>query len=180
MKFAMSFQRGKLKQMRIDEKTKLPIFGVGPIYVISSLVLTLVGLAFDHYGLLESGRVAEVEIFMSALGFMFILFGCILWVKSVLIQRIGDEIKAGHLITDGVYSIVRNPIYSAFLFVFTGVLLASSNIYLWILPFVFWAYLTILMKCTEEKWLRHKFGEEYIAYCKEVNRVIPGFRKKKI
>ncbi len=35
------------------------------------------------------------------------------------------------------------------------------------------------MKQTEEKWLLRQFGEEYAAYCKEVNRVIPWFPKRK-
>ena len=34
-------------------------------------------------------------------------------------------------------------------------------------------------KNTEEKWLREKFGKEYIDYCKDVNRVIPWFAKNK-
>ena len=103
--------------------------------------------------------------------------GIVLWIKAVLFQRIRDEIKAGHLVTDGVYSIVRNPIYSAFIFIFTGILLFASNLYLLIFPFIFWAYLTILMKFTEEKWMKEKFGEEYVTYCKKVNRVIPWFRE---
>jgi hypothetical protein len=51
-------------------------------------------------------------------------------------------------------------------------------LYLLLLPFLFWAFLTVLMQCTEEKWLKEKFGEEYTEYAKKVNRVIPWFRKK--
>ncbi len=82
------------------------------------------------------------------------------------------------MITTGVYSIVRNPVYSAFIFIFTGILLFTANYILLILPFVFWAFLTILMKNTEEKWLKNEFGTEYEIYLKEVNRVIPWPRKK--
>lgn len=171
-------QRKKWKPMRKDRETKLPIFGVGPIYVISCLILTMGGLALDYRGLLESGKVPKAQIFTSVIGVLFIICGITLWIKSVLFQKIGDEIKSRRLVTDGVYRIVRNPIYSAFLFIFTGVLLLASNLYLLILPFIFWAYLTILMKFTEEKWLKEKFGKEYISYCKKVNRVIPWFRKK--
>ena len=164
--------------MRKDrEKTKLPIFGVGPVYVISCLILTICGLSLDYYGLLESGKVLKVKILMSIIGIIFLIYGITLWIKAVLFQKIRDEIKAGHLVTDGVYSIVRNPIYSAFIFIFTGILLFASNLYLLIFPFIFWAYLTILMKFTEEKWMKEKFGEEYREYCKKVNRIIPWFKK---
>lgn len=36
----------------------------------------------------------------------------------------------------------------------------------------------LLMKYTEEKWLEEKFKNEYIDYCKKVNRVIPWFKRK--
>lgn len=165
--------------MKKNRETKLPIFGVGPIYVITCLLLTIVGLVLNYYGFLSSGKVPKAQIFMSVIGGLFIIGGITLWIKSVLFQKISEEIKAGHLVTDGVYSIVRNPIYSAFIFIFTGCLLLASNLYLLVLPCIFWVYLTILMKLTEEKWLKEKFGEEYIAYCKKVNRVIPWFRKSK-
>lgn len=55
--------------MRKDrEKTKLPIFGVGPVYVITCLILTICGLILDYYGLLESGEVPKVKILMSIIG----------------------------------------------------------------------------------------------------------------
>lgn len=165
--------------MKKDRETELPIFGVGPIYVTSSLLLTMGGLALDYCGFLSSGEVPKAQIFMSVIGILFIICGITLWIKSVLHKKILEEIKAGHLVTDGVYSIVRNPIYSAFIFIFTGCLLFASNLYLLILPCIFWVYLTILMKLTEEKWLKEKFGEEYIVYCKKVNRIIPWFRKNK-
>ena len=50
------------------EKTKLPIFGVGPVYVISCLILTICGLSLDYYGLLESGEVPKVKILLSIIG----------------------------------------------------------------------------------------------------------------
>lgn len=175
-------KNGRLIQDAMKEyrEKKMPVFGIGPVYVVSCLILTIMGLLADHYcALLESGEVPQFRIFMSITGILLILGGMALWIKSVLFQKITKEIKSGRLLTSGVYSIVRNPIYSAFLFIFTGALLLASNLYLLVLPLVFWAFLTGLMKCTEEKWLKDKFGEEYTAYCKKVNRVIPWFRKNK-
>lgn len=93
-------------------------------------------------------------------------------------EKINKKVKEKKLITSGVYSLVRNPVYSAFIFIFTGILLLTANLYLLILPFVFWFFLTILMKNTEEKWLKNEFGKEYEIYLREVNRVIPWFRRK--
>lgn len=107
-----------------------------------------------------------------------IFFSLYIWVRAVLIQKINANVKADILITDGVYGIVRNPVYTAFIFIFTVILLFAKNYFLLILPIIFWVFLTILMKASEEKWLKAKFGKEYDLYCKRVNRVIPWFPKK--
>lgn len=38
------------------------------------------------------------------------------------------------------------------------------------LPLVFWLFMTVLMKETEEKWLKDLYGAEYEDYCRRVNR----------
>lgn len=160
------------------KKNNLPIFGIGPVYVISCLILTLAGLALNHYGLIKL-EFPVPKIVVSVIGVILILFGILLWFYAVIVQKIDEAIKEGILVTSGVYSIVRNPIYSAFIIVFTGILIMANNIFLLILPIIFWGVLTILLKQTEEKWLMEKFGGEYVEYCKNVNRVIPWFRKNK-
>ena len=114
--------------MKKDRERQLPIFGVGPVYVITCLIFTICGLLLDYYGLLESGEVPKAKILLSVIGAILMIYGIALWIKAVLFQRIRDEIKAGHLVTDGVYSIVRNPIYSAFSFIFTGFLLSPLQL----------------------------------------------------
>lgn len=156
----------------------MPTFGVGPIYVITCLGLTIIGLILSHYGYLKVGQIDQGIIYFEILGGLLILFGLNLWIRAVLIQKINIKVKENKLITDGVYAIVRNPVYSAFIFLFTGLLIMAHNYLLLILPLIYWATLTILMKNTEEKWLREKFGQEYIEYCKNVNRIIPWKRGK--
>ena len=158
------------------KKNTLPVFGVGPIYAVSCLLLTAFGLFLKKKGFLNGGDLPGLKSEAMRIGFMLIFIGVALWIYAVLIQRISKEISSGHLVTIGIYSIVRNPIYLAFLCVCTGVLITAHNVYLLIFPVVFYIFLTILMKQTEEKWLLEKFGTEYAEYCKHVNRVIPWFR----
>ena len=106
----------------------------------------------------------------------FTAAGIALWCAAVFGARIDIKIKSNRLATDGVYALVRNPIYSAFLFICTGVLLFCRNLYVLFLLPLFWLYLTVFMKLTEEKWLIERFGDEYAAYCKRVNRFIPWKR----
>ena len=158
------------------KKNTLPVFGVGPIYAVSCFLLTAFGLFLKKKGFLNGGDLPGLKSEAMRIGFMLIFIGVALWIYAVLIQRISKEISSGHLVTIGIYSIVRNPIYLAFLCVCTGVLITAHNVFLLIFPVVFYIFLTILMKQTEEKWLLEKFGTEYAEYCKHVNRVIPWFR----
>ena len=158
------------------KKNTLPVFGVGPIYAVSCLLLTAFGLFLKKKGFLNGGDLPGLKSEAMRIGFMLIFIGVALWIYAVLIQRISKEISSGHLVTIGIYSIVRNPIYLAFLCVCTGILVTAHNVYLLIIPVVLYIFLTVLMKQTEEKWLLEKFGTEYAEYCKHVNRVIPWFR----
>ena len=157
---------------------EMPIFGVGPIYVITCLILTIAGICLHLNGYIYQGKLRQGKIFFIIAGIFMIILGIYLWIQAVIIQKINKKVSEKKLITTGVYSIVRNPVYSAFTFIFTGLLLFTANYILLILPFVFWAILTILMKNTEEKWLKNEFGEEYEIYLKKVNRVIPWIRRK--
>ncbi|WP_297393341.1 isoprenylcysteine carboxylmethyltransferase family protein [uncultured Peptoniphilus sp.] len=161
-----------------SQEFKMPAFGVGPIYVFTCLILTIVGLCLHFKGYLYQGELNKGKIIFIISGILLILFGIYLWLQAVIVEKINKKVKEKKLITSGVYSFVRNPVYSAFIFIFTGSLLLTANYFLLILPFIFWAFLTILMKNTEEKWLKNEFGKEYEIYLKEVNRVIPWIRRK--
>ena len=158
------------------KKNTLPVFGVGPIYAVSCLLLTAFGLFLKKKGFLNGGDFSGLKSLAMIIGFLLIFTGVAVWIYAVIIQRISREISSGNLVTTGIYSIVRNPIYLAFLCVCTGILVTAHNVYLLIIPVVLYIFLTVLMKQTEEKWLLDKFGSEYIEYCKHVNRVIPWFR----
>lgn len=162
-----------------SDRGNMPAFGVGPMYVLSCLFLTAMGILCRNKGFIAVGRMEKGRYLFIAAGIFFFLAGLYLWIQAVIIQKINAKARASELITTGVYSVVRNPVYTAFIFIFTGALLFAANVILLILPFIFWAMLTLLMKQTEEKWLLRQFGEEYAAYCKEVNRVIPWFSKRK-
>ena len=158
------------------KKNTLPVFGVGPIYAVSCIILTVLGLYLKKKGFLDSGELPALKQSAMVIGGLLIFIGVVLWIYAVIIQRISREISSGNLVTTGIYSIVRNPIYLAFLCVCTGILVTAHNVYLLIFPIIFYIFLTVLMKQTEEKWLLKKFGTEYAEYCKHVNRVIPWFR----
>lgn len=116
---------------------KMPTFGVGPIYVITCLALTIVGLILSHHGHLKAGQINHGVIYFKILGGLLILFGLNLWIRAVLVEKININVKENKLITKGFYAYVRNPVYSAFIFAFTGLLTMAHNYLLLILPIIF-------------------------------------------
>ena len=160
----------------MKENKHLSVLGVGPLYVISILILTIIALILNQLNVVY--KIKVLNKFLIILAIISILIAISLWVSAVLFSKVRTKIKENTLVTTGVYSIVRNPIYSAFLFLFTGILLFTRNLYLLIFPIIFWIYLTYLLKETEEKWLKDKFKEEYQKYMKKVNRIIPKIFKK--
>mgnify|MGYP000897244280 FL=1 len=161
--------------MKKENQEHLPVMGVGPVCIAIMIAFTAAGIALVKFNMLTSGDVGggAIAVLFVIAGILCIAGGVILWYAAVFSAKIDITIKSNRLETGGVYAIVRNPIYSAFLFICIGALLFCRNWYVLILPPLFWVYLTVFMKLTEERWLSERFGEEYKAYSKQVNRFIP-------
>lgn len=160
----------------------LPIFGIGPAYVVSILLLTMIAVILKNNHVFTSGRLITLRIPFKIVGAVFIILAVFLWIQAVIVSKLDENIKKNHLVTSGVYAWVRNPIYSAFMILCTGVLLIAGNAWFFVFPFIYWGLLTVLMKNTEEKWLKDMYDDEYLEYCKNVNRCwpwIPEETKKK-
>ena len=142
-------------------------------------MLTVLGIVLPVAEKIPVIRYQFLKIPLTVLGAAFIILWIMLWALAVFKSKIDKGIENNILVTDGVYSFVRNPIYSAFMIGCIGVLLICSNLCLLILPVLFWIFLTVLIKNTEEKWLHELYGKEFEEYCKRVNRCIPWFPGKK-
>jgi protein-S-isoprenylcysteine O-methyltransferase Ste14 len=78
-----------------------------------------------------------------------------------------------HLVVEGPYRYVRNPMISGVLFIVCGeamVLLSPAHA-LWAL--IFFLINVIYIPLSEEPGLRHRFGASYDEYCANVGRFIP-------
>lgn len=161
------------------DKNILPAFGVGPLYVIVCAVITVAGIVLDCLEIISMGEIVNLplKIVFYIFGGILVVSGIVMWLFAVVIGNVDKDIESGKLKTTGIYAVVRNPIYSAFLFVFTGILLFFTNLYLLVLPVLYYIYMTVLVIYTEERWLKEKFGEEYVIYCKKVNRCLPWLRQ---
>jgi protein-S-isoprenylcysteine O-methyltransferase Ste14 len=87
---------------------------------------------------------------------------------------LNKKIYAETLQRRGVFAHTRNPMYLGNLLLVTGALVSINNIafYALALPLFYFIYYAIIV--AEEEFLGKKFGEDYVKYTKEVNRLLPG------
>ena len=163
----------------MKQKDHLPFFGIGPYYVGAIATLTLAGMILSAKGCLDSGLVPALKTPMLVIGIIVILLGAFIWGYAFFFDKIDEAIKNNRLYTKGIYAWMRNPLYTGWMFICIGVSLFAGNLWLLILPFIYWALMAVMMKLTEEKWLHNLYGAEYDAYCKRVNRTWPWFPSKK-
>ena len=162
-----------------NEKKHLPLFGIGPILCFPMAIISAAAIFLYIKGLIPF--VIENKV----IKYIFIVLGIVLIIEGLVCFFGADfggglikSIKSNKLKTNGAYAFVRNPCYAVYLLGSTGALLIAHNPVLLILPILFWLEMTIVLKNTEEKWLKELYGQEYIDYCKKVNRCIPWFPKK--
>ncbi len=85
------------------------------------------------------------------------------------------KVYAEDLVTEGIFNHCRNPLYVGNILMLLGVgILSNSLIYVMVvIPLFILIYHSIVL--AEEQFLQQKFGEQFKAYCKRVNRWIPDF-----
>lgn len=159
----------------MNENKHLPIYGVGPFYGAGIIIATIIGIILSCMKVIPNYNFDILKIPFIILGILIIALGFLVWLKAAF--KIDKYITSNELCTDGIYAFVRNPCYSGIMLMCTGTLFIPNNLYLLILPFIYWLAMTILMKNTEEKWLYELYGQKYLDYCKKVNRCIPWFKR---
>jgi len=121
------------------------------------------------------------DTLLDVLGILVALSGQILRFATIgydYIKRGGRNrrIAADHLVTGGMFSHSRNPLYLGNILIFTGVIIILNA---WIgylvgVPLAIFIYAAIIV--AEEEYLRNQFGAQYEDYCGRVNRIWPVFR----
>lgn len=163
----------------MKDTNHLPLLGVGPIIAGGQVILTILGLVMYYCKYWVFGRIDFWNIPLKIIGVGLIVFGLYLNYSAKRKSKLFDNVTENKLITTGVYGIVRNPVYSAVLSMCTGAICLVNNLVLFLIPIICWAYMTVFLKLTEEKWLWKQYGREYKEYCQKVNRCIPWFPRYK-
>jgi protein-S-isoprenylcysteine O-methyltransferase Ste14 len=103
-------------------------------------------------------------------GLFFILSGAAIYILSII--RFLKEFPKGKLITEGVYRLSRNPLYSSWiLFIYPGLAFICNNWIFLLASVSMYLSLIVLIKLEEEQLLA-VFGDDYKAYKAKVRRVV--------
>ena len=157
----------------------LPLFGVGPVIVFGQVLITAIAIGLTYVFDVNFASFDILEIPFIVIGILFIMFGFYLDLSAKYKSKLFKNVEENKLITDGVYAYTRNPVYSGGFLVCVGAVFIANNLLLFIVPVVCWIYMTIFLIKTEEVWLKDLYGQDYIEYCKKVNRCIPWVPRKK-
>ena len=86
------------------------------------------------------------------------------------------KVYAQDLVTTGIFSHCRNPLYVGNIAVGIGMGVASNSLLFFsvITPLIIFTYIAIV--AAEENFLRGKFGTAYDEYAKDVNRWLPNLK----
>ncbi len=157
----------------MKKEEHLPIFGIGPFLVAGMAIIAAVAIVVFYYVFSNGTLSGFTAMLMRVVGIILTITGIIIWFIGALRSDMDENIKENHLKTNGIYAWVRNPMYSGLWILFSGISLLWHNV--WLIPVIFinWCIMTVVLKNTEEKWLRDLYGQEYEDYCKRVNRCIP-------
>jgi protein-S-isoprenylcysteine O-methyltransferase Ste14 len=113
------------------------------------------------------------DFFVEWIGYILLVLGLAvrLWATLYIGRR-----KSRLLVTDGPYSLCRNPLYIGTILAAMGAALCFENFLLLILVFVLLVPVHALVVLAEERHLAELFGSEYEEYRHRTSRFWPSLR----
>ena len=73
------------RRKSVKKEQHLPLFGIGPIYVISILFLTLIALLLRVHPVFAAGRLNLLRVPLVIIGVLVILLSVFMWSQAVLV-----------------------------------------------------------------------------------------------
>ena len=150
--------------------------GIGVQLFISSIIYAAVILLLDKF---IFGTYRLVLIFPLVNYILGLILCCIgLVILFLAFTKIRKAVENEKLVTSGIYSAMRHPIYGAWiLFIVPGIVIINGQTLGITIPVVMYVIFTNLIK-KEEKVLVNLFGNDYLVYREKVHAIIPKFNFK--
>lgn len=135
------------------------------IVEVTSMIIVFAGYFAWGFMIFNDPIKIEVNSFVAIpLGLLIGLAGFAMFILSTVAKKGFHELE--HLVTKGIYSRVRHPMYLGTILIHIGFPIAAKSL-LTLISAVIWIPLIIVWKYVEEKQLERKFGQEYLEYKKQ-------------
>lgn len=145
------------------------IFFVPPVFLFLFIILSVI-----FFFVLPEYNVIPFPFNFS--GIIFIIAGLVFASKTYdQFRKFKTTIsieESTSIITTGIFSISRNPMYAGMTLVLAGIGICMMNLYSILTPFLFWAYINFIIIPKEEKLMFKVFGKTYSDYKSKVRRWI--------
>lgn len=143
-----------------------------------AVVLCIAGPVLQLTGLLNPVEALD-GVIASILGAVLASLGIVITLVAQFAMgdawRIGvDPSEHTELVTDGPFSVVRNPIFAAMIPSFMGIALLAPNVVMIAGAMLLMVALELQTRLIEEPYLAGVHGETYAAYAAQTGRFLPG------
>lgn len=122
------------------------------------------------FGWAEFGQSIWLSFIFMGLGGVFGLMGLVAFYRKSTSIDPHKPSKASSLVTDGIYSISRNPMYVGLLAILLGYGFYLGNVLAVALTPLFVGYMNWYQIIPEERVMEEKFGDDYLDYKSSVRR----------
>jgi protein-S-isoprenylcysteine O-methyltransferase Ste14 len=178
LRAAIQFRRtGSIGIHRFRGRPGSAEWWVGLVF-LTCLALVPLSLLLALFGVLDPIDALDRPVFQIA-GIVLVCVGMLLVFGAQLAMgdswRIGvEEEERTDLVTDGIFAVVRNPIYSAVMPAGVGFALMVPNVLSIVAAALVVVALEVLVRALEEPYLLRTHGEAYRDYASRVGRFLPG------
>lgn len=151
----------------------MSIFGIGPLLLATGAAVIIAGLWLTNWHMRSYNFLPDSQLF-TIIGIIWLIIGLYFWLASVF--KIMGFVSQGMLITTGVFSLTRNPMYCAFLIFIVPSLSLLLNAWIFLLSSAVMILVFHFAIAKEERMLEGLFGDEYRKYKAATPRLFPKFR----
>jgi protein-S-isoprenylcysteine O-methyltransferase Ste14 len=149
----------------------------GGVFVGVGMILLAAGPTAELAGLVEPWPALDRSAFHAA-GLATALLGFAVTIAAQLQMRdswrVGvDEHETTPLVTEGLFTVVRNPIYGGMLLVGAGIIGMAPNVVSAVAFGCSLLGIEIQVRRVEEPHLTRAHGERYLSYARRVGRFLP-------
>jgi len=157
--------------MNNSENKKLTFWGASPIIFIITILYTIPIIIINYF----LKPVFEINFIPYRILIALAIFSLCIGVPSYIItlKVLKTAYKKKELITTGIFSICRNPLFAVVIFLLLpGIILFFNSWFLLTIPCFLYVMFRIFIN-REEYLMEKEFGQEYIEYKNHTSAIFP-------